>query len=570
MIREIHIKDYALIDELKVDLGPVLNVLTGETGAGKSIIIGALGLALGERSNNHQIRKGAGSVRVQLVCDRAENVEALLEQKGLESQNGEMLITRETKREGRNRCCLNDQLITLGVLHEIGEEMVDVHGQHEHQSLLNVENHLEILDRFAKSANKKVDFEKMYREYSSLNQKLEQLTSEAQDRERQIDLLSYQVKEIESARLKSGEEEELKAQRELLKNAEKVAGLVNDSYRKLEGSGENDGAIAQIEQVIEGLGELGKFDRSAEQLSKAVDRARIELKDAAENIRQITEKADFTPTALDEVESKLDLIKKLERKYGATVEDVIKFGKETRAKLELLKDSDEQIAQVKSRLNELRPRLLKVAAALTRMRQAGAEKLSKKVETELKMLGMNKAKFQAALKPREEGLEVDCGKNAGWLAADGADEVEFMISANPGEPLLPLRKIASGGEISRIMLAIKVILAETDNIPTLIFDELDAGIGGSMAREVAKKLVDAARHHQVICITHLPQIAAAADVHVHVEKETSGGRTKTEVNVLGTDEEKVAELARMFGAGKEGKSAKEHAAQLLKEMSKGK
>ncbi len=543
MLKELRIKNLAIIDDLKIRFETGLNVLTGETGAGKSIIVDALGLALGERAQTGMIKSGKDEASVEAFFEVSEH--PALREMGIISEDG-IVIRRNISSSGKSRAYINDSLVSIQSLSAIGKTLVDMHGQHEHQSLLSTDNQRTLLDFYGKLHDKRAEVEAVFHEVQSLKKELGKLKENVKERMQRIDLLSFQINEIDSASLKKGEKEALEEERVILSNLNKLNELVETAYTMLYAS---EGACTEkLDSVISKLREMAAIDPSINETLGLLESAKPLLEDGAVSLRGFKEKYDLDPKRLESIEERLETIKKLEKKYGDGADSIISYRDEAEKELSTLKHSDEKIDMLESRLREREEKLLNAAAHLSEKRKQTAKDISKAVEKILKELAFEKA-----------GFRVDVRQSP--LSSTGIDIIEFLFSANPGEPLKPLAKVASGGELSRIMLALKNILADVDSIPVLIFDEIDAGIGGKTAESVGIKLKRLSKTHQVICTTHLPQIASAADFHIMTEKSQTKDSTSVKIKEL-TPDERMAEIARML-SGKITDVSLKHAGELL-------
>ena len=543
MLKELRIKNLAIIDDLKIRFETGLNVLTGETGAGKSIIVDALGLALGERAQTGMIKSGKDEASVEAFFEVSGH--PMLREIGIISEDG-IVIRRNISSAGKSRAYINDSLVNIQSLSAIGKTLVDMHGQHEHQSLLSADNQRTLLDFYGKLHDKRAEVEAVFHEVQSLKKELGKLKENVKERMQRIDLLSFQINEIDSASLKKGEKEALEEERVILFNLNKLNELVETAYTMLYAS---EGACTEkLAFVISKLREMSAIDPSINETLGLLESAKPLLEDGALSLRGFKEKYDLDPKRLETIEERLETIKKLEKKYGDGADSIIRYRDEAEKELSTLKHSDEKIDMLECRLREKEEELMNAAANLSEKRKETAKDISKAVEKILKELALEKA-----------GFRVDV--IASPLSSAGIDIIEFLFSANPGEPLKPLAKVASGGELSRIMLALKNILADVDSIPVLIFDEVDAGIGGRTAESVGMKLKRLSKTHQVICITHLPQIASAADFHIMTEKSQTKDSTSVKIKEL-TPDERMAEIARML-SGKITDVSLKHAGELL-------
>lgn len=541
MLRELRVSNYALIEDLNLSLTAGLNVLSGETGAGKSIVIGAINLLLGERATAEQVRRGADTALVEGIftplSETDSTLHSLLEKAGLEAEE-ELIVARELTRSGRGVGRIQGRTVPVSFLKELGRDLVDLHGQHQHQSLLRPEAHLDLLDSFGGTALAAAlaKVASLYQKRQQLKGDLAALGSDSAARERRIDILSYQLQEITKAQLKPGEEEELAAKENLLAHAEKLRAIVTRAYSEIYGGAESNGVKAVFDVLSDSraaLNEAAAIDSALAPLAGLLESAAAQIEELSLELRDYQSKIDFDPAELAFTQERLNQIRALKRKYGETVEEVLQFAAETGAELERLKNSETLARQLEEKLRGLEDELTAASLELREIRRERAAGLEEMVEATLKELALPNARFTIDFRERQS------------FSARGMDQVEFLFSANPGEAVKPLAKIISGGEMSRVMLALKTILARQDRIPTLIFDEVDAGIGGATVQAVAEKLALLARHHQVICVTHSPQIAAMADNHILLYKEQSGERTLTR-GVRLPEEERRAELARML------------------------
>jgi DNA repair protein RecN (Recombination protein N) len=552
MLTELHIQNFAIIDQLDLDFGPGLIILTGETGAGKSIIMDAVDMLLGERSDITSIRSDADLARVEgtfkLSGPERPAAHAILKREDLLDDPNYATLTREIRREGRSVARLNGRAVGLSLLKELGELLVDIHGQSEHLSLRNVHTHLGLLDRYANVESEVADYRKTYQNLLSLRRDLHDLRAAQRDAERQTEMLTFQAEEIEAARLRRGEDEELKQERDRLANAESLSALAQTALTVLdEGTPESPAATDLVGQAVQSLAKLAQID--AVQKGMAEQSATIEetLADLAHGLRMYLEAIEYNPKRLEEVEERIDLIHRLERKYGGNIESVIAFATDARKQLETISTASTRIAELETAETAALADLASQGLSLSQKRKEAAGKMGKAIETELADLRMAAARFSVDFQTRldPEGVPLPDGRRVAF-DGNGLDRVEFLVEPNPGEGLKPLAKIASGGETSRLMLALKNVLARADQIPTLIFDEIDQGIGGRVGGTVGEKLWSLGRAHQVMVITHLPQLAAFGDQHFQVQKIVKDSRTLTRLTRL-TGEARTLELAQMLG-----------------------
>ncbi len=561
MLTELTIRNFAIIEDLRLRFTPGFNVLTGETGAGKSIIIDAVSLLLGGRADSTVVRTGAEVAQVEGIfrLDKRlqPRINPLLEREGLEGDTSDTLIlAREIRATGRNYCRVNGRTVSLSLLEEISQPLVDIHGQSEHLSLLRVRAHQQFLDRYGGLDEQREELAREVKKLRDIRKELAELLRDEQELARRIDQLTYQVQEIDAARLQPGEEEGLHTERTRLSNAEQLSQLVGEAYTALyEGVEEQLSAVDLLGQAVRALNQLRRIDPGLEEQEQLAETLAIQLDDLARTLRDYQDSIEFNPMRLTQVEDRLSLIYNLKRKYGHSIEEVLAFGARAQAELDNISHSEERIDALRQEEETLRHRIGSMAATLSEARRSAGERLAAAVETHLADLNMKGARFAVDLARSEDPDGVYVGDQT--LACDerGIDRIEFLISPNPGEGLKPLVKIASGGETSRLMLALKTVLSTADETPTLIFDEIDQGIGGRVGGVVGRKLWGLTQadglQHQVLCVTHLPQIAGYADTHFHVEKGVSEERTTTHVRALnGAD--RVEELALMLGTPSDG------------------
>ena len=561
MLKELNIKNFAIIDQVRVEFTPGLNVFTGETGAGKSIVVDALNLALGERANPDLIRTGSTEAVVEASFELngrgRKEIAALLEEQGIDMHAGEDLIVRRVlSSAGKNKIYINGSLANLATLAALGAGLADIHGQHEHQSLLSPDRQMEMLDSFGDLDELAATVGSFYRRLLDVRKDLAELQTGERERAQREEMLRFQKSEIEAAMLKPGEDEELANEQKVLSNAEKLAGLaalVDETLYASDGS-----VLSGLKKAADSLKDIVEIDSRLAGAMELCESGRAQLEEAAREISSYREGVEFDPGRLEQIGDRLDLIRKFKKKYGNTIEEIIEFGAKAAAGLDRMERSTEEIEKLKSEIQAIKFGLTDKAAELTRKRAAAARELEKKAEAELGHLGMKKTTFTVKLTQEPGGDSLDGLK----LGPRGADRVEFLISPNPGEDPKPLARTASGGELSRIMLALKTILVEGDSIPTVVFDEVDAGIGGAVAEEVGKKLRRVATKRQVFCITHLPQIACMATSHYGVAKSVKQDRTSTEVRLL-DEKERVDEIARMLGGKTITEATIRHAEEMI-------
>ncbi len=581
MLAEIDIANFAIIEHLHLQFHRGFNVMTGETGAGKSIIIDAVGMLLGGRAQSEFVRAGADKARVEgtfLLNDAARtNVFPILDEIGIEHEDEALIITREIHREGRNVCRVNGRTVTMHTLQRIGEFLVDIHGQSEHLSLLRVREHVDFLDRYGNLWEQRARVAEQVKQLRAVRNEIKALMVDAREVARRVDRLTYVVAEISEANLKIGEEEALKQERELLGNAELRANLADRAYRALYGAGEEDqGAIDLLNEALQAVTGLEKYDAAVKSAREEAESAAAQADDLARALRAYRDGVEHDPARLAQIDERLDLIFRLKRKYGDTIEEIIRYGENAAAELATISHSEERTKELQQQEAQLLEEIAALAGDLSRARRDAGQRLSREIEAQLQDLGMAKAKFGVALERADDanGPAVEGRRVA--VDTTGIDRVEFLVSPNPGEPLKPLAKIASGGETSRLMLALKSVLAVADNTPTLIFDEIDQGIGGRTGGVVGSKLwaltpsaqkIAAVPQHQVICITHLPQIAAFGDAHFKIRKEIVGERTITQIAEL-NNSARIEEIAQMLGT--ETATTRQNAEELLREVANAK
>ncbi len=557
MLSELEIRDFAIISHLILELGPGFNVMTGETGAGKSIIIDAVGLLIGGRADRHSIRAGASRALIEgrFVLDERTRplINPILEREGLESDiPDELILAREVRVDGRSIARVNGRTVTLAILRELGSLLIDIHGQSQHLSLLRPREHINLLDRYAGLESRRGEIAHLVRELNTIRAELAALMRDEAELARRIDMLNYQIAEIEAANPRPGEDNELEKERYRLANAEQLISLADQAYRLLyEGEDEAPSAADLLGQVAAILGKLSQMDSDLEPRHAQAEEMNFQAEDLAAALRAYRDGIEFDPMRQREIEERLELLNSLKRKYGPTLQDVLAYSANARAELEQITHSEERIEELRAQEDDLLHQIGEIAAGLSDARHAAAESLSAAVETELADLRMEGARFGVKIEQRDDPEGVYIGEKRLAFDSTGVDRVEFLISANPGEPLRPLVKVASGGETARLMLALKTVLSRADPTPTLIFDEIDQGIGGRVGAVVGKKLWRLAENHQVLVVTHLAQLAGFGDVHYKVSKHISADRTVTRVERL-DEKGRVAELAEMLGAQGDG------------------
>ena len=553
MILELYMKNCALVEELRLTIDENLNILTGETGSGKSIIIDALGLCLGEKYDRSFVRKGSEKGIVEAIfSSESQHLKDVLEKYDIELDEDNLLvITRVIYNDGKSVARVNGRTLKLSVLKEIATTLIDVHGQHQNQALFNKETHLQFLDLFGESdlQHLKLDYKNVYKEYTRVKNALNVLTENKDDMQiqREIDLLKFQINEIESANLSKDEYEELLKQRDVFRNSEKIYSNLNLSYQNLYEGSVN--AVDLIGSASKELSSIAEYDKVLSEYNENVERIMYELQDISREIRNYKESIDFEPYELEQIEIRIDEINNLKRKYGNTIEEIFEYYDKTKNRLDEILNRDEKVEELKREILRIEKVLNDKAEKLTQARQKVAYSLEEVLLIELKSLNMKNVVFKVNFEESNFTLE-------------GKDDIEFMISFNLGEDIKPIYKVASGGEMSRFMLAFKTILADIDQIDTLVFDEIDTGISGIAAQIVGEKLSQIAKKKQIICITHLPQIAANADTHYCIEKNTSNDRTFTNIRRLDRDQ-KRDEIARLIAGSNITEKTIEHASEII-------
>ncbi|WHH59629.1 DNA repair protein RecN [Petroclostridium sp. X23] len=561
VLSQLHIENIAIIEKLDVYFDEGLNVLTGETGAGKSIIIDSINMVLGERTSRELIRSGQDKAVVEaLFYIHSGSIKDALNEYGIApDDDGALLICREIASEGKNVCRVNGRLVTTAILKEIGRYMVNIHGQHDNQSLLQIDKHIDFLDIFAGSQLIKTreQYDTVYQKSRSLETEIKKISGDEREKERKIDLLQFQLNEIDNAKLKPGEIEELTERRLQLGNAEKIMSSVSEAYVLLYTGGKMGASVHDnMAEVLKQLGEVERFDKKLNVMFKSLEELSFQFSELVYELRDYRENIEYDPAALECLEQRLDLIYKLKRKYGSSIEDILNYRDKIKQELDKLFSSEEKLLDLNNALNETRKQLQHLAGQLSAMRLEAARSLEERIIKELRELDMNKTRFKVQV---DQMITKDGGYE---FNRQGYDKVEFLISTNAGEPLRPLAKIASGGEMSRIMLAIKTVLSDIDEVNTLIFDEVDTGVSGRAAQRIAEKLSLIAQKKQVLCITHLPQIACMADQHYLIEKVVSDDKSTTHIEKL-TQQNRKKELARIIGGALVTDLTLQHAEEMI-------
>lgn len=550
MLRSLNIKNIAVIEKLDVAFHGGVTAFTGETGAGKSIIIDSINMILGARTSRELVRYGTNKAMVQGVFDPNPVVKAFLEKNDIDIEEDGIIITRTLTKDGKSTARINDTVVTLAVLRETADKLINIHGQHDNQSLLTPEKHINFLDDYANDAELLESYKAIYSQMRELKRKINATALNEKERMQRIDILEYQIKEITNAKLIPGEEDELASQRELLENAEKISSAAEEAYANLYDMNDGRSAYDLISIAVNAVGGISDVSPEIRKVYDRLNDAMYAVEEAAHDIHDFSGNVEYDPQVLNDTEERLDLISRLKKKYGQTIEEINTFGEKAQKELDELLDYDELGEQLKKEFNEVAKKLKRAGIALSDKRRAAARELGDKIEKALSELDMDKSRFEVL---------VETSKN---FEPNGIDRVELMISTNPGEPLKPLVKIASGGELSRVMLAIKSILAETDCVGTLIFDEIDTGVSGSASVKIARKLRKIGKTKQVICITHLPQMTAAADNHYLIKKNIKDNMAYTTLKEL-DQQGRIDEIARIIDGENATETAKKHAKELL-------
>ena len=557
MLTELHIQNFAIIDKLDLRFDSGLIILTGETGAGKSIILDAVVMLIGGKADTTFVRTDSDAAFVEgvfhLKGPEKEAVHFILNREELMDDPNYVVLMREVRKEGRSVARINGRTVNVGLLKELGALLIDIHGQAEHLSLLDPRAHLGLLDRFAEVSRPLGDYRQTYHSLLNLRRELTDLRKAQSDSERRIEMLTYQAEEIESARLKIGEDEELRKERDRLANAESLAENAQEALAVLdEGSPETPAATDLIGQAAQALGALAKIDAGQSELAEQAEVMLDTISDIIHSLRDYLEEIEFNPKRLEDVEERLDLIHSLTRKYGGSISAVTAYGTDVRKQLETITGASERINELEMQEAKLLEKLARQGGALSDQRKSAALEMGKGIEAELNDLKMQSARFGVdfQVKPDPNGIPMSDGSRIAF-DQNGFDRIEFLIAPNPGEGLKPLAKIASGGETSRLMLGLKNVMAKADEVPSLIFDEIDQGIGGRVGMVVGHKLWNLSRSHQVFCVTHLPQLAVFGDQHYQVQKLIDNGRTLTRVEQLDGDA-RLLELSQMLGEVGEG------------------
>lgn len=553
MLELLHIENIAIIEAADIEFAPGFNALTGETGAGKSIVIDSLSAVLGQRTSRELIRTGAEKAFVSAAFSGMAS--ELTEELGIQPEvDGTLLLQREIQTDGKNVCRVNGRPVTVGQLRALGARLLNIHGQHDGQQLLDEEQHIVYLDSFGRVESLAITYAEKYKNFTDIRRQIGALQMDEAEKARRVDTLQYQIEELRRAKLTPGEEEELTARRGMLRNAEKFLDAVAGADYALNGDDSGGGALSALRQAQDALSGVRHLDDAFGQLYERLGEAYSEVYDIAATVEDKRGELDVSPGELDRVESRMDLLYRLKKKYGATVEDMLDYQARCEAELAQIEDAGDTLVRLEQALSKAEKEARQAAQALSDARKAAADRLTAQILTELQQLDMGKIRFA-----------VDFAEKP--LDSDGMDTVRFLMSANVGEELRPIHKIASGGELARIMLAMKNVLSEQDHVGTMVFDEVDTGVSGRAAQKVAEKMARISRRKQVLCVTHLPQLAAMADTHFSVEKGERGGRTYTEVRRLDR-EQRRRELARLTGGSHVSQTMLDGAEELLVQAEK--
>ena len=555
MLQELSIKDFAIIDEIQISFQPKMTVLTGETGAGKSIIIDALGLLAGGRGSTEFIRKGEKKAVIQglFTLPREANTYNILEEYGIDSEDGQIILQRDLYRGGRNICRINGMMVNLATLRKVGETLIDIHGQNEHQELMKPENHIDLLDEYDKKTSElRNQYQVVYQNYRKLKLSMEKKEADEKAWAQRLDMLNFQVKEIEEAGLKINEEDELVEEKNKLDNFQAIHDALELSYQIL--SGEKIDVVGNLGNAMNELSDVSDLSENLQEINTKISDAFYSLEDVARDISDELDSMEWNGERLNEIEERLELIHQLKRKYGDTIEDILHYHSRIVKELREMENAEQNSEKQERQLSEALEKVKELAIKLSKQRKKSAKKLEKMIHEQLSALYMDKAVFEVKF------------LNNSKLYSKGIDKVEFYIQTNPGEEMGPLAKIASGGELSRIMLALKTIFSQKMGVTSIIFDEVDTGVSGRVAQAIAEKISQISNNSQVLCITHLPQVAAIADNHYYISKSVNDGRTETSLEEL-DEKQKIREIARMLSGSEITELTLKHAEELIK-MSK--
>ncbi len=557
MLGDLVLKNFAIIDEVSISFTDGLNIITGETGAGKSVIVGAMEMLFGGRASTDVIKDGRESafIEASYFISESEDIDEIISQAGVEPNPESLILSREIRRSGRNRCRINGQLVPLWLVREVSRQLVDIHGQHEHQNLLHSSNHIDILDDLLPGSSRELKSEvaDKYSRLQKLKEKKKKLTGQESDRARRMDVIEYQLEEIDAASLEEGEIEKVEQELARLNNSERIYETTGEAGELICGGDFNEpGLLDRLGQISSSLEEIAEFDEELKEIHELAENIYYSLQDLGFRIQDYHENQEFDPGRIKKLEERLDTINSLRRKYGDTVSEILEYRDELQEEYQQLNELEDRLEEIEDKMVSVKEQYIENAKKLSRQREKTAEELEEKLREELKDLALEEARFKVQFEERDNPSEK------------GLDSVEFLIAVNPGTRLKPLSRVASGGEISRIMLAFKSITARYDRVHTMIFDEVDAGVGGRTALKVADKLARISSQRQIICITHLPQLASMADRHFYIEKETDREKETVEAEISRLEgEERKTELARMLGAADDSETGIEHAEELM-------
>ncbi|MGN1399957.1 MAG: DNA repair protein RecN [Bacillus sp. (in: firmicutes)] len=561
MLVELSIKNFAIIEQLTVSFTEGLTVLTGETGAGKSIIIDAINLLAGGRGSSEFVRHGEPKAEIEgmfLIQDDDHPIYAKSADLGIDIEEGAVILRRDISRNGKSICRINGKMVTIGVLREVGQSLIDVHGQHEHQELMDHHFHLPLLDQFGgeKVSKAAAEYRELYEQYMHLQKQYDSLNQDERQTVHRLDFLTFQYTEIQNANLVLGEDEELAEEKKKINNFERLYAGLQSAYQAIRGEQK---ALDWLAVAMNEMEDVAEVEEEAKPLTESISSSYYLLEDTSLSIRNAFERLEYDPERLNIIESRLNELNLLKRKYGKTIEEILEYYADIEAEIETLQNRETHLAKIEKELASVKADLLVEAVNLSKMRQQSAKSLTEHILQELKELHMEKTKFEVRFL-KKPSLDRQPARNE--IQKIGLDEVEFYISTNPGEPLKPLAKTASGGELSRIMLALKNIFSKHSGITSIIFDEVDTGVSGRVAQAIAEKIHKVSVDSQVLCISHLPQVAAMSDTHLYIEKQTIDGRTTTSVHPLHS-EDKIKEIARMISGVEITDLTKRHAEELL-------
>jgi DNA repair protein RecN (Recombination protein N) len=563
MLVELSIRNFALISSLTISFNKGLNVLTGETGAGKSIIMDAISLLIGGRSSVEFIRHGEKKAEIEGLFEMKANhpVLSLVKELGIDSEDETLILRRDLSIQGKSICRVNGKLVTLAILREIGQALVDIHGQHEHQHLLLEEKHSSLLDDYGKAEieEHKKEYQQLFQQFKKINQQIKQYTQGEQELVHRMDLLKFQLDEITSSHLELGEDEMLLAEKRKRSHAQRIVKGLEESYAALHGDGKALDSLSIIKHHMEDLADI---DEGLQPTAELVEHIYYQIEEVSEHLRKYKSQVEFEPERLHEIETRLVEIEQLKRKYGRNIDSILEYAAKIEDELDTIENKEERIQELLNKRQAILMDMVVEAKNLSKIRKQVSKNLGEDIKQELKGLYMDKTEIEIQINPLETGEQIEDEGGFRYIRSDGWDHIQFLISPNPGEPLKPLSKIASGGELSRLVLALKTVFSQIDYVTTLIFDEVDTGVSGRVAQAMAEKLFAISNGQQVLCITHHSQVAALSDEHYHIVKEMTDDETVTKVIPL-QKVQRVEELARMMSGTEVTKTTKKHAEELL-------